>query len=215
MIRWAVTGPIGAGKSTVTRLLANKGAAVVDGDELGHRVLADPDVVAAVARDFGVECVADGRVDRTRLGGIVFGDPEAMARLNALTHPRLAALADAELERLAAQGAHALAVLEAAVYFLLPTPPAVDLVITVDADPAVRARRLAERTGLDPAEAARRVAAQADMEQAWRERADIVLRNDGDDLARLAALVDELWNRRAGVSRRQRDHRGPEHWKSE
>lgn len=191
MIRWALTGPIGAGKSAVSALLAAWGAAIVDGDRLGHEVLAEPAVRAAVAAAFGPEVLRDGAVDRGRLGAIVFADPTALARLNALTHPRLAALMEERLADLERAGTHALAVLEAAVYFLLPSPPPVDRVVVVDAAAGIRARRLAAARGLSEASARARIAAQADWTALW-SRADQVIVNDGSP-ADLERAVDALW----------------------
>ena len=191
MIRWTVTGPIGAGKSAVTGLLRDRGAAVVDGDALGHEVLARPEVRDAVAGAFGPEVVADGAVDRQALGRRVFADAAALDRLNGLTHPPLQRLMAARLDALERPGGPALAVLEAAVYFLLPSPPRVDLVVVVDAPAAVRARRLAAARGLDRAAAEARIAAQASWEPLWA-RADRTIVNAGTP-ADLARAVDALW----------------------
>lgn len=190
MRRWTVTGPTGAGKSAVTALLAARGAAVLDGDRLGHEVLAQAAVVAAVADRFGADCAPGGVVDRAVLGRRVFGDPGDLAALDAITHPPLAALMETRLLELEAQG-RALAVLEAAVYFRLPAPPRMDLVVAVIASAEVRAARLAARTGLDPAVARARVDALAPLDRDW-SRADLAIRNDGEP-AELAAAVDALW----------------------
>jgi dephospho-CoA kinase len=192
MIRWAVTGPTGAGKSRLTALLAARGAAVVDGDALGHEILARPEVRAGVAREFGPGFVADGAVDRRGLGALVFADRGAMLRLNALTHGPLARLAEQRLDALEAAGQHVLAVFEAAVYFLLPSPPRVARVITVTAPPPVRAARLAAKLGLSGEEAASRVAFQSFMEEGWR-KADLVFDNRGDEAA-LESFAAELWS---------------------
>lgn len=191
MRRWAVTGPIGAGKSAVTALLALRGAAVVDGDALGHQVLARPQIMAELARVFGPGLVAGGRVDRAALGRLVFADRAALARLDALTHGPLAALAGERLDALERAGQHALAVFEAAVYFRLLSPPRMDLVVVVNAPPALRARRLAASRGMEAAVAAARIAAQADWDRDW-DRADCTLVNDGTP-ADLALAVDALW----------------------
>jgi len=193
MIRWAVTGPAAAGKSRLTALLAARGAAVVDGDALGHEVLARPETIAAVADLFGPGYLAGGRVDRVRLGALVFGDRDARERLDRLTHPGISALAAARLRALDEAGKHALAVFEAAVYFLLPSPPRMDLVITVTADPAVRIARLQAKLGLPETEASVRIAAQAHLEALWAG-ADLVFDNGGDEAA-LEAFADALWNR--------------------
>lgn len=178
MIRWVVTGPIGAGKSTVTGLLRERGAVIVDADRLGHEVLADPEVVTRIVAEFGPEVAPGGVIDRAVLGPRVFADSQAMARLNALTHGRISALAQARLGHLAREGKHDLAVLEAAVYFLFPSPPEVDLVISVVADEAVRRQRLGKDRGLDSLQVDARLAAQADLDELWHQ-ADVVLDNSG------------------------------------
>lgn len=195
MLVWVVTGPAGAGKSAFTAVLAQLGAAIVDGDRLGHELLERPEIQAEITRRIGAGFIADGVVDRTALGARVFADPAALADLNGITHGPLGALAQERLASLAAAGQHELAVFEAAVYFLLPTPPPADLVIAVVADPEIRARRLVERSGgrLDPVAAQSRVAAQKDLEAHW-PRADVVIVNDGTR-DELEARALRLWPR--------------------
>lgn len=190
MKRWVVTGPTGAGKSAVTALLAARGAVVVDGDALGHAVLAKPAVLAAIGARFGADIVAGGTVDRARLGRAVFGDPRQLAALDAIVHGPLGELMSAALADAAGTGAP-LAVLEAAVYYRLPAPPRVDLVVAVLAPAALRAERLAARAGLAPEEARARVRVLSHLDRDW-SRADVTITNDGraEDLA---AAVDRLW----------------------
>lgn len=193
MKRWAVTGPIGSGKSTLTRLLIDWGAAVLDGDRLGHEILTRPNIVAGVKETFGPEMVPAGVVDRSRLGQRVFADPGAMSQLNGLTHGPLAALIRERLDELADEGKHGLAVLEAAVYFLLPDPPPMDLVVCVTAPEDQRLARLARRNGLTEAEALRRMRIQDPMAGLW-SRADVVIANDGLPGA-LTPIARDLWDR--------------------
>ena len=131
--------------------------------------------------------MVDERIDRRRLGALVFADAAALVDLNGITHGPLTDLFNERLAELARSGDQALAVLEAAVYFLLPNPPVVDLVIAVTAPEAERRRRLVERDALTEAAASARLAAQAGWEGFW-QRADVVLVNDGtpDDLDRRA-----------------------------
>ncbi len=174
-----VTGPIAGGKSALTRLLAAGGAAVLDGDALGHEVLQAPEVKEALVAAFGPAVLADGLVDRKVLGDIVFSDPARLGELNAITHGPLADLFRRRLDGFARSQEHDLAVLEAAVYYLLPSPVPVDMVVAVSAPADLRLKRLLARDGCDPAAAAARINAQADMERGW-ETADLVVINDGD-----------------------------------
>ncbi len=189
MARLAIIGPTGAGKSRLCRHLADLGAAVVEADRVGHEVLAQPEIRARVAAAFGRGVLdADGEVDRAALGAVVFADPARRAALDAIAHaPLAAAIAD----RLAkAEPKAPLVILEAAVYFLLPGPPAVDAVVAVVASPPLRQRRL-EALGLTPAQARARIAAQAHLEPTW-VRADRIITNDGDEAA-LATVARALF----------------------
>lgn len=187
--RWVLTGPTGAGKSLAARLLAARGAAVVDGDACGHALLREPAIAAAVAGAFGPGVLRDGAVDRAALARLVFADPQALARLDALTLPRLSR----ELSRalaVAASGTVRLAVLDAAVYFLLPAFGPVDLTICVTADPELRLRRLLAAGDGDEAAARRRMAAQGHLAALWA-RADVTIVNE-QGTGELAAALDRL-----------------------
>lgn len=187
---WAVVGPAGAGKSCFCGLLAERGARVIEADLVAHALLDRPDLQPRLVAVFGREILGrQGRIDRAILGPLVFADPQARRRLDSLVHPPLAA---ALSERLAAARSQRspLVILEAAVYFLLPGPPPVDLAIAVTAPPAIRRERLIAK-GLDPAVAEARIAAQAHLEPTWR-LADRIIVNDGSP-ANLAALAADLW----------------------
>lgn len=187
---WVVTGPIGAGKSTVSALLAKRGAVIVDADKLGHEVLEDPTVVESLKVEFGTDCIQNGKVDRMFLGALVFSDKEAMKRLNALTHPSLLDLARTRLEKLSNEGNHDLAVLEAAVYFLWPPLEIVDLVVSVVADEDIRLQRLVENRGLNSAQARSRMRAQENLQRFWNT-ADAILDNSSGT-RHLSQAVDQL-----------------------
>ena len=193
MRRWVVTGPTGAGKSIFCGFLAKGGAALLDGDSLGHEILEKPEISAALEREFGPLVISNGAVDRGALGSIVFDDPVALERLNGITHGPLSNLAAVRMADIAKTGLHRLAVLEAAVYFLLPPVPGVELVITVTAAEATRINRLVEGSGLDPVEARTRVHAQRPLEKGW-STADIVLVNE-DSLGSLEAEAAALLTR--------------------
>ncbi|MBU0741686.1 dephospho-CoA kinase [bacterium] len=195
--RWVVTGPVGAGKSLVTSTLAGLGAHIVDADAEGHGVLHDPAVVAEIAAAFGASCVAAGAVRRDALAGIVFADGRELSRLNRITHGRLSARLAARLDELEREaGQPGLAVVEAAVYFLLPSFGPVDLVIAVTAPEALRADRLVRCGRLDGAEALARIAAQRSMTADFT-RADVVLDNSGsaEELRRAVAAIHETYMR--------------------
>jgi dephospho-CoA kinase len=187
-----LTGGIGSGKSTVSDMLRAKGAAVVYADLLGHEVYRpDTAVWGEVVAAFGREVLAaDGEVDRRKLGSIVFADPEARRRLDAITHPPMRRLMAERLDELRRQGAR-VAVLEAALLIEAGWVDLTDEVWLTLAPPAVAAQRLMARNGLSREEAEARIASQ--LSNAERlERANVVIDTDCS-LPEVARRVDELW----------------------
>ncbi|SEL43212.1 dephospho-CoA kinase [Blastococcus sp. DSM 46786] len=197
MLRIGLTGGIGSGKSTVSRLLVELGAVLVDADRIAREVL-EPGTpgLAAVVAEFGDGVLsADGSLDRAALAAIVFSDEGARRRLDALVHPlvrqRSAALVAAAPDD---------AVLVNDVPLLVETGQAgsYDLVVVVAAERETRVARLVGR-GLGEADARARIAAQATDEQR-RAVADVVLDNSGTP-EQLAEQVDRFWAERVEPAR--------------
>lgn len=196
----AVTGPTGAGKSRFCSHLAALGARIIDADRLGHEVLAEPEIRDELVATFGQSILApDGRIDRGRLGLLVFSSFERRRQLDALVHPALAAACNRALAAARAEGSP-LVILEAAVYFLLPGPPPVDLTITVTAPADVRLARLTDH-GLDPQRALARISSQDHLDPHWL-RADRIITNAGDEAA-LRQAADELWRETIATATRE------------
>ena len=196
VLRIGLTGGIGSGKSTVSRLLAERGAVIVDADVIAREVV-EPGTpgLAAVAEAFGSAVIAaDGSLDRPALATVVFGDPAARARLDGIVHPLVRARA-AEVAALAPQDA----VVVHDVPLLAETgqASAYDLVVVVEADPETRIARLVQR-GLTAEDARARIAVQATDEQR-RAIADVLLDNSGSP-EQLAAQVDRLWAERVATA---------------
>jgi dephospho-CoA kinase len=184
-----LTGGIGSGKSTVAALLAERGAAVVDADDLAHEVMEPGEpAYAAVVERFGSAVVAgDGRVDRRALAGVVFADDAARADLEAIVHPAVSVAMSARI----AEAGKTHQVVVAVVPLLVEAGWEIgDAVVVVDCPEDIAVSRLVDERGMDPADARRRVAAQATREQRLA-RADHVIRNDGS-LADLRRQVDAL-----------------------
>ncbi|NKI41307.1 dephospho-CoA kinase [Streptomyces physcomitrii] len=190
MLKVGLTGGIGAGKSEVSRLLVGHGAVLIDSDRIAREVVAPGTPgLAAVTEAFGTEVLAaDGSLDRARLGGIVFADPEKLAALNAIVHPLVGARS-AELQR--AAGADAVVVHDVPLLTENGLAPLYDLVVVVDASPETQLERLVALRGMSEEDARARMAAQATREQR-REIADLVVDNDGE-LPALRARVEEVW----------------------
>lgn len=193
MLKVGLTGGIGAGKSAVAQSLVRRGAVLIDSDRLAREVVAaGTDGLTEVIEAFGPGIVgADGELDRPALGARVFADEPARRRLEGIIHPRVRARA-AELTR-AAPG-DAIVVNDVPLLVETGLAPAYHLVVVVDADPAVRTRRLTETRGMTPEQAAARIAAQADDEDR-RAAADVVLDNNAS-LDDLDARVGRLWRER-------------------
>jgi len=189
MVTVGLTGGVGSGKSTVARMLAELGALVIDADAIARDVLAPGSPgLAEVEQVFGTHVVLpDGSLDRAALAQIVFTDDAALAQLNAITHPRIAART-AELMAAAEPGR--VVVHDVPLLIENDLASGYDIVLVVQADTAVRLDRLAHR-GMPSGEAQRRMAAQASDEQR-RELAHIVLDNNGSE-ADLAAQVQRAW----------------------
>jgi dephospho-CoA kinase len=192
VLRIGLTGGIGSGKSTVSALLAARGAVIVDADRIAREVV-QPGTpgLAQVVEAFGDGVLAaDGSLDRPALAAVVFSDPEARRRLDGIVHPLVRARA-AELVAAAPPDA----VLVNDVPLLVETGQAssYDLVLVVEADAATRVSRLVER-GLTAEDARARIAAQATDEQR-RAVADVLLDNSGSP-EQLAEQVDRFWAER-------------------
>ena len=155
-----LTGPIGAGKSTVARLLEEHGATVIDADAVyASLVRPGQPLLSRIAREFGPAVVRpDGSLDRQALGELVFSDASALSRLDRLTHPAVVA----EIERQIAEATTDVVVIEAIKLVQSGLAERGNVVWMVTADPDVRVQRLIERDGLDFESASRRVAAAVD-----------------------------------------------------
>ncbi|HEY2899229.1 MAG TPA: dephospho-CoA kinase [Polyangia bacterium] len=189
-----LTGGIGSGKSTVARLIAERGVPVIDADGLAREVVAPGQpALADIAAAWPQVIAADGTLDRKRLGALVFADPAARRQLEAITHPRIKALATARIQTLAEEG-HKLAFYEASLLVESGQYRAYDGLVVVRASVENQLRRAMARDGFTEAEARVRIAAQAPLEEKLRF-ATAVIDNDGDPdatRAQVNALVDEL-----------------------
>ncbi|MBB5869284.1 dephospho-CoA kinase [Allocatelliglobosispora scoriae] len=190
MVWVGLTGGIGAGKSAVAKLLAERGAIIIDSDRLARAVIAPgTDGLAEVVAEFGTGVLgADGGVDRAALAAAVFGDTAARKRLEAIIHPRVRSRT---VELATAAPPDSVVVNDVPLLIEAGLASTYELVIVVLAETETRVARVMRDRGMAEDEARARIAAQATDEQR-RAAADILIDNNGTP-EELAAQVDEVW----------------------
>jgi len=169
MLRLGLTGGIASGKSAVATMLRELGFSVLDADSLAHKLI-EPGQPAyeEVLREFGI-AIADGqgRVDRAKLGALVFADRARLDRLNAIVHPRVAQAVSRRFEEWQREGTRDAAVVEAALLVEAGMHRQLDGLVVTWCRPEQQVERLAAR-GLSEDEARRRIAAQMPVEEKLR-----------------------------------------------
>ena len=194
-----ITGPTGAGKTTALRVLEKMGALILDCDVVYHDLtLSCVPMREELKEAFGPDIFGpDGALQRKALGAVVFDNPAALERLNAITHRYVAqavrdSLVQAAREGRSAAAVDAIALMEGGLGELC------DATVAVVASPETRVRRIMAREGIGEEYARLRVAAQKGQEY-FEEQCDYVLRNDGDDPAELErqawTLFDTIINK--------------------
>lgn len=174
-----LTGGIGTGKSSVARLFAELGAHVIDADQLAREVVEPgaPALAAIVAR-FGADVLdPQGRLERKRLGAVVFGDADARAALEAIVHPAVRRRAFEKIQAAADAGAE-LVVYDVPLLYETGLDRELPDVVVVTARPDVQRARVAERDGLGADEIEARIAAQLPVAEKVA-RATWVIENSG------------------------------------
>jgi dephospho-CoA kinase len=183
MLRVGLTGGIATGKSTVTAILRELGCHLLEADKIAHRFI-EPGGAAYndVVREFGPGILTpDGRVDRTKLGAIVFADPLRLARLNAIVHPHVLAEQDRELAAIERAEPHAIAVVEAALLIEAGYTDRLDCLVVTWCTPEQQLARLTRQDaglgagrGLTLEQARQRIAAQLPLEEKRRMADEVI-----------------------------------------
>ncbi len=194
--RVGLTGGIGSGKSTVARMLSDRGAALIDADHVARELTAPGGLaMATIARVFGPEFVdANGALDRSRMRERAFSQPDARKQLEAIIHPLVAQETEAQAHAAAEAGAPLLV-------FDIPLlvesgqwPRKLDAVIVVDCPEETQIARVTQRSALERNAIEAIIASQASR-QRRRAAADIVLYNDKLTLDALKAQVGAMAQR--------------------
>lgn len=194
-----LTGDIAAGKSTVARLLGQRGAALLDADQGVHQLYAQPDFAATIAARFGDVLDANGTIDRVKLGALVFGDAALLSELESLVHPGVATLRREQLQKLRDHGEHAV-VVEAVKLLESGQGHDCDEVWCVVAWQNVQLQRLMNDRRMARDDAQRRLNAQPSPEakRALAGRVPLHFVSNNGSLADLESRVDALWTRFLG-----------------
>lgn len=195
MVVIGLAGGIGAGKSEVSHILAELGAAVLDADRLGHEVyLPNTDGWKKVVAAFGEDVLQpSGEVDRRALGGKVFGNPEALAKLNAIAHPAIRQKLADGIEEHKKAGVQVV-VMDAAIMIEAGWTDLADEVWVTTAPVDNVVKRLQARNNLTEEQIRARIASQMSTEERAKH-AHVVINNDGD-LGDLRRKIKALWEER-------------------
>lgn len=188
MLTIGLTGPTGAGKSTVAELFASFGLPVIDADRVWRELLIPPsDCLAELARRFGREIIApDGTLDRRTLGQTVFSNPAELEALNAISHRHIMSDVARRLRSLRESGCRA-AVFDAPQLFEAGADQLCNVIVSVLASPEVRLGRVTRRDGISDHDARMRMAAQR-SDSFFRAHSDYVIENNGGTEALTAAV---------------------------
>ena len=176
MIRVGLTGGIASGKSLVSGIFKELGAYIIDADEIAHDLTRPgTQVYQEILHRFAPQVLnPDGTIDRSRLGREVFGDPERLAVLEGIIHPRVFAVEEARRRQIAQKDPQAVVIFEAPLLIETRAHERMDKVIVVYADEKTQLRRLVARDHLEPSEAQRRISSQLSFSEKKRH-ADYVI----------------------------------------
>jgi dephospho-CoA kinase len=205
MLNVGLTGGIASGKSTVARMLVEKGALLIDFDELAHAV-EEPEgaVWREIVLHFGPDVLcADGKIDRRKLGECVFADREKLDLLNSLVHPAVFEQWRRRIKEIRKMQPEAIVLSDIPLLIEAGMKPMVDLVLLVYLPPEEQIVRLMTRNGHSRKEAASRLASQMPIGDKL-PCADLVIRNDGS-LEATRRAAGEVWEELKKRERRLRE----------
>lgn len=175
-----LTGNIASGKSTVAAFLRRSGALIIDADQIAHDVVAPGQpALEEIRRHFGDDMLTpEGSLNREKLGRMVFEDPDARRRLEAIVHPRVSAEIDRQMVRIAENHPDAVVIMDIPLLFETGRTEGLTDIIVVDTPEPIQLQRLIQRNGLSPAEAKARMASQMPLKEKVA-RATMVIDNSG------------------------------------
>ncbi len=209
MLNVGLTGGIASGKSTVARMLKEKGAILIDFDELAHAVeKPEGPVWMEIVRHFGQDILqADRTIDRRKLGDVVFADRAKLDLLNRLVHPAVLSEWQRRMEEIRKTRPDAIVLSDIPLLIEAGLMPMVDVVLLVYLSPEEQIRRLMARNGYSRDDAGIRLASQMPIGEKI-PHADFVIHNEGpleETRRAVSALWKELRQRHSGVDRKPAD----------
>ena len=194
MLRVGLTGGIACGKSTISRMFRDLDIPILDADPLAHELLEPGQpVYDQVVKEFGPEILAnDKSIDRSKLGPIVFADPEKLKRLNQIIHPHIVEIVDRWFATLDQPGGPPIAIVEAALLIEAGYRPKLNCLIVVRCTPGQQLARLRER-GLNEIQAQQRINSQIPIEDKVKVADEII--DGGTSFEETSRQVRDLTSR--------------------
>lgn len=171
-----LTGGIATGKSTVSNILIEMGIKVIDADKIAHQILDKDDVIKKIKDQFGEEVINKNKVNRAKLGKLVFDDQEKRKKLEEITHPQILKKIKDKVNKY--KDKNEIIVLDVPLLFETGLDKWVDQVWLVYADFNTQLERIKKRDGLETKEAKKRINAQISLNQK-KKKADIIIKNEG------------------------------------
>jgi dephospho-CoA kinase len=195
VITIGITGGIGSGKSTASQILGELGAEMIDADKVGHKIyLPDTPAWREIVATFGVDVLAPDRtIDRTQLGPIVFSDPEALQKLNAITHGKIFSYIQGQIDYMRDKQATRVVAVEAAILLEAGWRSLVDQLWVVVAEIDVVIARLKTYKHFTEEQARARIAAQLSNAERIAQADQVIWNNT--DLPALRQAVKATWQR--------------------
>lgn len=189
-----LTGGIASGKSFVSSLFETLGAFIIDADEVYHRLLETEEITTKIGETFGLEFFnKDCKVDRKKLGRLVFSDPKSLEALNFITHPAVIREIDRILNDAKARGKALLFILSVPLLFEVGFDKEVEETIVVSVNRATQIDRLCKRSNLSMEEAIKRIDSQMPLSEK-ETRASFIIHN-GDSRSKTEEQVAQLYKK--------------------
>lgn len=192
-----IVGSMGSGKSTVARIFGKLGCAVIDADAIAHELLDTPEVKDIIAREYGDGVFGpDGRIDRKALARVVFGNPDKLARLNSIIHPRALERTEHVVAEVRRENLAKAIVIDAPLLMEAGWHVKCDIIVFVDADRELCIDRVHRRAGLSREQFEAREKSQISLDKKAGLAYYIV--NNNSDLSALEGQVGSVFSRISG-----------------